>query len=138
MLGAAPLSWSVTDFGGAGMARRIFVFGSNLAGRHGAGAAKTAREQYGAVQGTFAGRTGDAYAIPTKDTEFRPRSLGAIEVYVNDFIQYALDNPHLIFDVTRLGCGLAGYTDEQIAPMFAGSPANVILPKAWGGEGFDW
>lgn len=109
----------------------IFVFGSNLAGRHGAGAAKTAREKHGAEYGVGEGRTGDSYAIPTKDWRLRPRTLDEIEISVYRFIEYAKAHPELSFYVTRIGCGLAGYTDEQIGPFFQGCPDNCRLPLKW-------
>jgi hypothetical protein len=107
---------------------RIFVFGSNLAGRHGAGSAKAAREIHGAVYGVGMGRTGNAYAIPTKSADFNVLPLEKIEEYVTDFIIYARQHPELTFDVVAIGCGLAGFKPEQIAPMFRHSPENVILP----------
>ncbi len=110
---------------------KIFVFGSNLAGRHGKGAALEAREKWGAEYGVGEGRTGQAYAIPTKDGALRTRSLGIIELSVERFIRYAKEHPELEFIVSRVGCGLAGYTDEEIAPMFAGAPDNCELPPKW-------
>lgn len=110
---------------------RIFVFGSNLAGRHGKGAALEAREKWGAEYGVGEGRTGDAYAIPTKDGALRTRPLGNIELSVERFVAYAKEHPELEFVVSRVGCGLAGYTDEEIAPLFAGAPANCELPPGW-------
>jgi hypothetical protein len=102
----------------------IFVFGSNLAGRHGKGAALEARRKYGAEYGVGVGRTGDAYAIPTKDFNLKTLPLEIISLFVDDFIQYTLDHAHLEFYVTRIGCGLAGYTEAQIRPMFDGAPSN--------------
>lgn len=110
---------------------RIFVFGSNLAGVHGGGAAKTAHEQYGAVWGKGQGEQGMCYAIPTKDQNLRTLPLAAIESFVKMFIAYAGANPHLYFFVTRIGCGLAGYTDDQIAPLFIDAPDNCELPEGW-------
>lgn len=110
---------------------KIFVFGSNLAGRHGKGAALEAREKYAAEYGVGEGRTGFAYAIPTKDHQLRPRALGNIELSVEKFIRYAKEHPELEFQVCRVGCGLAGYTDDEIAPMFAGAPDNCELPEGW-------
>lgn len=111
---------------------RIFVFGSNLAGRHGKGAALTAAKEYGAVYGVGFGRTGGAYAIPTKGDNLRPLPLDHIRIYVSRFLLYARMNPELRFNVTRIGCGLAGYTDAQIGPMFTGAPDNCDLPEGWG------
>jgi len=109
----------------------IFVFGSNLAGRHGKGAALTARKQYGAEYGVGFGRTGNAYAIPTKSYKLQTLPLAHIRDYVIDFIQYTHDHPELTFYVTRIGCGLAGYSDEDIAPFFNNAPHNCQLPTAW-------
>lgn len=109
----------------------IFVFGSNLAGRHGKGAALTAKQEYQAEYGIGIGRTGNSYAIPTKDNNLKVLSLIEIETYVIQFIKYAEENPDLIFNITRIGCGLAGYKDHQISPMFKNIPSNCILPKEW-------
>ena len=109
----------------------IFVFGSNLAGRHGKGAALAARLHHGAVYGVGIGRTGQSYAIPTKGHHLQVLALYVIAGYVRDFILYAEDHPELEFEVTRIGCGLAGYSDSQIAPLFAGAPTNCHLPKGW-------
>lgn len=109
----------------------IFVFGSNLAGRHGKGAALCAKNDHGAVYGVGVGRTGNAYAIPTKDRYLAVMPLPRIKDYVDDFIVYARQHPELTFLVTRIGCGLAGYRDDNIAPMFVGTPTNCILPNEW-------
>lgn len=109
----------------------IFVFGSNLAGRHGKGAALHARKVHGAVYGVGVGPTGSAYAIPTKDERIKTLPLERIEIHVADFLNYAKDHPELTFLVTRIGCGLAGYKDHQIAPMFRYTPENCILPNEW-------
>jgi hypothetical protein len=108
--------------------QEIFVFGSNLAGRHGAGAAKFARENHGAVYGKGIGHHGNSYAIPTKDVNIRTLSLDKIKPYVDDFLEYAKNNPSLIFKLTPIGCGLAGYSPKDIAPMFVNAPLNVKLP----------
>ena len=109
----------------------IFVFGSNLAGRHGKGAALAARLEHGAHYGVGVGRTGNAYAIPTKDMDLKPLPRGRIAYYVDSFLEYARRHPALSFQVTRVGCGLAGYHDHDIAPLFAGAPANCRLPEGW-------
>lgn len=108
---------------------QVFVFGSNLAGRHGAGAAKLARLKFGAVYGVGTGLTGKCYALPTKDGHFQTLSLAQIAQHVRYFMQYAEQNPHQQFMVTKIGCGLAGYTPAQIGPMFHPHPPNVVLPK---------
>lgn len=109
----------------------IFVFGSNLAGRHGKGAAWEAYNNHGAIYGQGAGRQGNSYAIPTKDVKLNALPLDAIQNNVQNFFAYADANPELQFNVTRIGCGLAGYKDEQIAPMFKTHPANCKLHVMW-------
>lgn len=109
----------------------IFVFGSNEAGIHGAGAAKWARQNHGAIMGIGNGLTGSSYAIPTKDKQIRTLPLTDIQKYVDEFIQFAKDSPDLIFQVTQIGCGLAGYKPWQIAPMFEMAPDNCLFDRAW-------
>lgn len=106
----------------------VFVFGSNLAGRHGKGAALFARQHRGAIYGKGEGPQGNSYAIPTKDENLRTLPLDAIEFYVDVFIGYAQVRTDLTFQLTPIGCGLAGYKPVQIAPMFREVPPNVILP----------
>jgi hypothetical protein len=113
------------------MTSPIFVFGSNLAGRHGRGAAQWAMKHRGAVYGIGLGRMGDAYAIPTKDEQLRVLPLARIKIYVDAFLGYARSNPDLTFELTPIGCGLAGYAPADIAPLFAGAPPNVQLPAAF-------
>ena len=109
----------------------IFVFGSNLAGRHGAGAALFARHNHGARYGQGIGLQGNSYAIPTKDHNLRTLPLITIKQHVDQFIQFAMQHSELQFELTRIGCGLAGYSDDQIAPLFANCPTNVIKPRYW-------
>lgn len=109
----------------------IFVFGSNERGAHGAGAAYDARVYWGAVPGCGEGITGESYAIPTKDENLETRPLFRIEHSISKFIRYAEDNPDVDFQVTRIGCGYAGYRDDQIAPLFRGAPDNCHLPLGW-------
>lgn len=111
----------------------IFVFGSNLAGRHGKGAARTAHQFYGAVYGQGEGMQGSSYAIPTKDERLCPLPLEQIQQHVFKFITFAKHHPKATFKVTRVGCGLAGYSDEEIAPFFRFAPSNCILPDMWMG-----
>jgi hypothetical protein len=113
------------------MKKKIFVFGSNLAGRHGKGAALRAYQEHGAVYGQGVGLQGNSYAIPTKDENIQSLPLNKIERYVQQFIKFAKLNPDLQFEVTRIGCGLAGYEDNDIAPMFTEAPSNCILPVGW-------
>lgn len=117
----------------------IWVFGSNLAGRHGAGAAKVAKEQFGARYGVGVGATGRAYAIPTKDGRSGGKltdpaellSLDSVRQHIEHFIEYARANPGLSFTVTRVGCGLAAFADKDIAPLFACAPANCTFAQEW-------
>lgn len=106
----------------------IFVFGSNLAGRHGAGAALLAAKRFGAQRGVGEGRTGQCYALPTKDENIQTLPLREINCYVIEFLNYANRNADLTFLVTKIGCGLAGYSVDEIAPMLHKVPKNVILP----------
>jgi len=109
----------------------VFVFGSNLAGIHGAGAARHAWERHGAIWGEGIGQFGKSYAIPTKDEKILSMRLDEIQEYVNDFKEYALRHHELQFQVTQIGCGLAGFTANQIAPMFVGSPMNCQFDTDW-------
>jgi hypothetical protein len=113
---------------------QIFVFGSNLSGRHGKGAAKTALG-WGAKWGQGAGLQGRTYGIPTKDASIR-RTLTIIEIkpFVDEFIEFAKNNTDLTFLVTEIGCGLAGHKQKDIAPLFmnAVDVDNIHLPeKFW-------
>lgn len=113
------------------MAKSIFVFGSNLAGRHGLGAAKEAFYKHGAIIGQGEGWQGQSYALPTKDVYLESLPLEDIEANVHEFLRFAKGHPDLEFEVTRVGCGLAGYKDEQIAPMFFGAPTNCAFSSRW-------
>jgi hypothetical protein len=112
----------------------IFVFGSNLSGRHGKGAAKTALG-WGAKWGQAAGLQGRTYGIPTKDASIRRTlTIKEIKPFVDEFIEFAKNNPNLIFLVTEVGCGLAGYKQKDIAPLFVNAidVENIYLPeKFW-------
>ena len=103
----------------------IFVFGSNLAGAHGGGAARIALDCFGAVCGQGVGLQGQSYAIPTMQG-----GVETIKPYVDEFIGFARQHPELKFLVTRIGCGIAGFRDEEIAPLFTDAieVENVILP----------
>ena len=106
----------------------VFVFGSNLGGFHAGGAARAALNHFGAVWGQGVGLQGQSYAIPTMHG-----GVDAIRPYVDEFIQFAQSRPDLYFYVTRIGCGIAGFSDEQMAPLFAGALPldNVALPKSF-------
>lgn len=108
--------------------REIFVFGSNLQGRHGKGAALFARENHGAIYGQAEGLQGNSYAIPTKSTPYRSLPLEKVLEGIARFKQFALEHPELLFKVTPIGCGLAGFTPEQIRPAFNDFPENCLLP----------
>lgn len=109
----------------------VFVFGSNLAGIHGKGAALTAVKKYGAMYGKGYGHYGNSFAIPTKDEFLRPLNIDKIHRYIHSFVQYASEHPELEFMVTRIGCGLAGFNDSQIASLFYTIPGskNIHLPE---------
>lgn len=106
----------------------IFVFGSNLEGRHGGGAARMAYERFGAVWGEGVGFHGKTYAIPTMQG-----GVETIRPYVDGFIEFAACHPEYTFLVTRIGCGIAGFRDEEIAPLFkkATGYGNIILPESF-------
>jgi hypothetical protein len=111
--------------------RSIFVFGSNKAGVHGAGAAQMALQLYGAELGKGRGLSGRSYALPTKDRWLDTLPLPELHFEVDFFLAHAGKMKENIFAVTRVGCGLAGYTDEQIAPFFKDAPSNCKLPEGW-------
>ncbi len=106
----------------------IFVFGSNLAGRHAGGAARAAYNKFGAIWGNGVGLQGQSYAIPTMHG-----GVDDIKPYVDEFINFAKNNQNLTFLVTRIGCGIAGFTDSQMAPLFADAVnlSNVVLPETF-------
>jgi hypothetical protein len=109
----------------------IFVFGSNLAGRHGKAAAKVARTNFRAEYGVGRGPTGNAYAIPTKGKHLEVLDFEDVERSIGDFLHYAALHPELNFFVTRVGCGEAGFSDDQVGPLFAKAPGNCSLPDGW-------
>lgn len=106
----------------------IFVFGSNLAGMHAGGAARVAYERFGAIWGQGVGIQGQSYAIPTMQG-----GVDTIKPYVDDFIKLAREWDQNTFYITRIGCGIAGFTDEEIAPLFADALElyNVRLPESF-------
>ena len=114
----------ITELG----ANEIFVFGSNLEGRHGGGAARVARLKFGAVMGMGVGLQGQSYAIPTMHG-----GVEDIKPYVDQFIEFALSHREYTFLVTKIGCGIAGFSDEDIAPLFFAAIGieNVILPESF-------
>ena len=106
----------------------VFVFGSNLAGMHGGGAARAALDRFGAVWGQGVGLQGQSYGIPTMHGD-----LDAIRPYVDEFIEFAKGRPDLKFLVTRIGCGIAGFRDEEMAPLFRAALEvdNIYLPASF-------
>lgn len=113
------------------MPKAVFVFGSNEAGVHGAGAALVAYKSHGARYGKSYGHHGNSFAIPTKDMEIETLPLFQVKRYVEGFLAYAAGHRKLTFKVTRIGCGLAGLTDDQIAPLFEKATANCEFDEAW-------
>lgn len=105
---------------------QVYVFGSNLAGAHGGGAARYAYEHFEAEWGVGVGPTGRCYAIPTMQG-----GVDTIRPYVEQFIEYARQNTAIVFLVTKIGCGIAGFTCREIAPLFKSALGmeNVALPK---------
>lgn len=113
--------------------REIFVFGSNREGRHGKGAALEAVRKHGAIYRQPIGLQGNSYAIVTKEIRRGYDSVGLNEIAigVRDFMIFAMEHPDWQFNVTPIGCGLAGFKPEQIAPLFANAPPNVLLPDSF-------
>ena len=106
----------------------IFVFGSNLEGMHGGGAARLAYNRFGAIWGQGVGLQGQSYGIPTMHG-----GVDVIQPYVDEFIEFAEAHPEYQFLVTKIGCGIAGFTEEEIAPMFkeAVDIKNISLPRSF-------
>ena len=106
----------------------VFVFGSNLAGSHGGGAAYVAWRKFGAIMGQGVGLQGQSYGIPTMQG-----GVETIRPYVDEFITFAKAHPELYFYVTRIGCGIAGFRDEEIAPLFTAARGvpNNCLPESF-------
>ena len=109
----------------------IFVFGSNLSGIHGAGAAAYARRMHSAIMYRGIGLQGSSYALPTKGINISFMPLEEVEVHIDAFKDFAMDHPNMEFQVTQVGCGLAGFTKEQIAPLFKSSPSNCYFDLEW-------
>ena len=106
----------------------VFVFGSNLEGMHGGGAAWVAFQKFGAVLGCGVGYRGQSYAIPTMQG-----GVETIKPYTDEFVSFAGEHPELFFYVTRIGCGIAGFKEKEIAPLFADAVGleNVCLPEGF-------
>ena len=103
----------------------IFVFGSNLQGRHLGGAAKQAHEQFRAEWGIGAGLTGQCYAIPTME------GYDSMALYIQQFLQIASLLPQYTFLLTKVGCGIAGYDENDVKQLFKDAPSNVVKPEGW-------
>ena len=126
-IGSKPLNEKYTpDFIRELGPNDIFVFGSNLAGAHAGGAARLANQKFGAVWGRGVGLQGNSYAIPTMQG-----GVETIQPYVDEFIEFAKSHPEFTFYITKIGCGIAGFTEEEIAPLFKKvlEIPNIRLPK---------
>lgn len=108
---------------------QIFVFGSNLAGKHNGGGARIALEKFGAIYGQALGSQGQSYAIPTLGFNFEKISITEIRYYIDLFFNYAYNHPQFEFFVTKIGCGIAGYEISEIAPLLLNPFKNIVLPK---------
>lgn len=106
-------------------AGEVFVFGSNMSGAHGGGAARFAYDRFGAVWGQAEGLQGQSYAIDTMS------GLRVFKDQAKRFVRFAQEHPELRFLLSEVGCGIAGYTPEQVARFFAGAPENVVLPASF-------
>jgi len=103
----------------------VFVFGSNAEGHHGAGAALTAVQRFGAIDGVGEGLQGQSYGLPTME------GIRAFEMAARRFVAFAQAHPELEFYLTKVGCGIAGYREDEVIPFFADAPSNVIKPPGW-------
>ena len=109
----------------------VFVFGSNLSGYHGSGSAKYALDHCGAIMYRGEGLQGDSYALPTVGKNIRKMSFVRVKKYIDNFLEYAKAHPEFEFKVTQVGCKRAGFTVEQIAPLFASASDNCYFDTAW-------
>jgi len=109
----------------------IFVFGSNQLGAHAGGAARLAKEEFGAREGVGEGLTGQSYAFPTLTANFEKVSRASLEASRDRLFAAALQHPDKTFLLTKVGCGIAGFTEDEIRPLFTSAPANVVLPEDW-------
>ena len=103
----------------------IFVFGSNASGAHGGGAALIAHRMFGAEMGVGEGLTGRTYALPTMEGP------AAFQAAAERFVAFASEHPELTFLLTKVGCGIAGYAEDEVRPWFAETPSNVVKPAGW-------
>lgn len=114
----------------------IIVVGTNLGGRHFGGAARFAADFFGLAEGVGVGRSGRSYGFPTLNEDFTKRTLPQIRDSVIDLYEYAKQNPQKTFLVTKVGCGIAGFTTEEIRDCLVDydKPENVVLPKEFSEE----
>ena len=110
---------------------RVFVFGSNNLGIHGAGAAEYAHKNFGAAWGVGEGMTGCSYALPTKITPKIKMDFDQVAENIGKFLRFALQNPQMDFEVTKVGCGYAGHEERDILRLFEDAPRNCHLPSDW-------
>jgi hypothetical protein len=130
------LNFHTTDYITSLPLNTIFVFGSNLSGIHGAGAALIAKQKFGATPGIGNGLANNSYAIPTKDEKIKTLSLEEIQNYIDDFLLFCKNNTDKTFFLTKIGCGLAGYNERQICSLFINSKEifnldNIIYPSSF-------
>lgn len=111
--------------------KNVFVFGSNQKGIHGKGAARSAYLYWGAKRGIGFGFRGQSFAIPTKASVQKSLTIPVIRHYVDEFLDFARRTPELTFLVTPIGTGFAGFTHDQMAPLFKGYPENCVMPLEW-------
>jgi hypothetical protein len=126
-----PVTSSIWTASSVGFCNATFVFASNLLGHHSRGSALDARTWLGAADGVASGITGECYAIPTKDKALRTLPLATVAGHIGSFLRFAAENPKQRFQLTRVGCGLSAFRDDEIAPLFKGYTYNLILPGAW-------
>jgi hypothetical protein len=112
-------------------AGEVFVFGSNLAGVHGAGAALEAMKNFGAKWKYPIGLVGQSYAIPTKDLDIITLDIAVVKSFIEDFVVFTKRTPNVHYFVTAVGCGLAGFKDSEIAPLFKGCSNLCSFPDTW-------
>jgi len=110
---------------------QIFVFGSNQAGIHAGGAARLAKDKFGAEEGVGEGLTGQSYAFPTLTAHFQKVSRTALQASRDRFYQTAREHPEKEFLLTKVGCGIAGFREDEIQALFTNPPENVVLPEDW-------
>lgn len=110
---------------------QIFVFGSNLAGKHAGGAAKQAHEQFGAKMGVGEGLTGQSYAFPTLDEDFQKVSNTILKSARLNLYRAARFHSDKEFLLTKVGCGIAGFSEDKMRKLFVNAPANIIKPEGW-------